>query len=211
MARFFTLLLLLGCWLAPRLASAQGVTPQAITTDDGATIVFNTMDSFFVVDVPGDEVKPAPGAKGYFQADKRLVRLFNTPDKELNKTAGARVLMPREILQMAQKRDLDEEQFTLQRPVQNPKQEYLTTPKGRLVLHWWFDLPAGASGGATQRHYMSTICNREVLTLCIPLLPGDTPEALQQYMLGIMASVRESDDPINVKEYAKELRGTESK
>lgn len=211
MVRCFYLVLLttlLG-W-APTQVLAQGIKPKAIVTDEGATFVFNTMESFFALDVPGAEVKPSPNTEGYFQTDARLLRIFNLPDKELDKTAGSRVLMPKEILQMAQKRDIDEEQFALQRPIPTIRQEYLTTAKGRLVLHWWFEMPTNSERGATQQHYMSTICNRQVLTICAPLLPKDIAADLTKYLIGIMGTIRESDDPINVKEYAKELRGTET-
>lgn len=197
------LLLLLA--LLPGLASAQAVKPEVILTDDGGTLVFNTMESFFAVDVAGDKLAPAPNTDGFFQIDARLLRVVNTPQRELTKQVGQQVLMPKEVLQMQFRRDLDEEQFGLQRPINNTRQEYITTPKGRLVLHWWFELPNNGSGGS-QRHYMSTICDRHVLTVCAPLLPGDSQDALRQYMTTVLTSVRESDDPINVREYAKELQ-----
>lgn len=208
MMRSITVGLFLTISLLTGRLQAQGIKPRAIVTDDGATLVFNTAESFFALDVPGDQVSPS-NREGYFQADARLIRIFNVPDKMLDKTIGSRVLLPKEILQMTQKRDLDEEQFALQRPIQNVHQEYLTTSRGRLVLHWWFDRP-GAGDGDTQQHYLSTVCNRQVLTVCAPVLPKDTSAELVKYLTGIVASVRESDDPINVKEYAKELRGTEA-
>ena len=199
--------LLLGCVLVPFFGAAQSIKPELIKTDDGATLVFNTVDSFFVVDVAGDKIEPAPTTDGFFQVDARLLRVVNTPKRTLSPTVGKQVLLSKEVLQMQFRRDLDEEQTVLQRPIRNTKQEYLTTAKGRLVLHWWFELPTGAQGGGSQRHYMSTICDQQVLTACAPVLPPDTQEALRQYLLNVMASVRESDDPINVREYAKELRG----
>jgi hypothetical protein len=206
MTRLFFRPLLWSLLLLPAFASAQSIAPRAVLTADGATIVFNTIDSFFAADVEADEVKPAPGTDGFIQVDDRLMRFTNTPDKELTHGAGTRVLLPKEILQLQFRRDLDEEQTILQRTLPDTKQEYLTTTKGRVVLHWWFAMPSKADRGATQRHYMSTVCNRQVLTVCAPLLIGDTQEKLVQYMKTVMESVRESDDPINVKEYAKELR-----
>lgn len=202
-----SLYLLLTWLLLPLLASAQVVRPELIKTDAGATLVFNTDESFFAVDVAGDNLQPAPNTDGFFQVDSRLIRLTNTPLKELSPGVGQRVLMPKELLQLQLRRDLDAEQSELQRPVRDTKQEYLVTPKGRLVLHWWLSLPGSPGRGATERHYMSTICDRQVLTVCAPLLPTDQPEALRQYLNNVMVSVRESDDPINVSEYAKELQG----
>ncbi len=198
--------ILLSCLLLPLLGLAQAVAPELITTESGGTLVFNTSESFFAVDVAGDKLGPTPNAGGFFQVDARLIRVFNTPQRELTRAVGQRVLMPKELLQMQLRRDLEEEQFLLQRPITDTKQEYLTTAKGRLVLHWWFELPSGSTGNTSQRHYMSTICDREVLTLCAPLLQPDTQEALRRYMSNVMLTVRESDEPINVREYAKELK-----
>lgn len=190
----------------------QGTTPQVIRTDDGATIVFNTQESFFAFDLPATEIKRAPGPDEYMVVDARLIRASTVPDKAFIKGAGERVLLPKELLQAQLKLDLDEEQFNLQRPISAAGQEYITSSKGRSILHWWVELPAeGSKHGPTQRHYMTTVCNRDVLVLRAPLLPGDTPEQLRAYLLGAMSTVRMSDDPINVKEYAKTLRGTESK
>jgi hypothetical protein len=206
MVRFARTFVIASAWLLPLFAIAQAIKPELIRTSTGATVVFNTVDSFFAADVTGDNIKPAPGTDGFFQVDDRLLRVSNTPDKELAQGAGSRVLLPKEILQLQFKRDLDEEQFSLQRPIRETKQEILTLSKGRIVLHWWFSMPSGSQGGATQHHYMSTVCNREVFTICAPLLPKDTQDALREFMLATMNTVRESNDPINVKEYAKELQ-----
>ncbi len=206
MVRFICVLLLAGTCLLPLPTNAQSIKPEVIRTASGATVVFNTIDSFFAADVVGENIQPAPGTDGYFQVDNRLVRMTNTPDKKVLPGAGSRVLLPKEILQTQFRLDLKEEEFLLQRPIQGTQQEVLTLPKGRVLLHWWFDLPSGTQGGATQRHYISTVCNREVFTVCAPLLPTDSAEALRAFLLEIMGTVRESDDPINVKEYAKELK-----
>ncbi len=198
--------LLFGILLSSFVGAAQSIKPELIRTEAGATLIFNTVDSFFAVDIAGDNIKPAPNTDGFFQVDARLVRVTNTPQRELAPAVGQRVLMPKELLQMQYRRDLDEEQFSLQRPIQNSKQEFITTAKGRLLMHWWFDMP-GSGSGESQRHYISTICERQVLTICTPLLPGDAQEPLRQYLIESMQSVRESDDPINVREYAKELQG----
>ncbi|MBC7447131.1 MAG: hypothetical protein H7330_03645 [Hymenobacteraceae bacterium] len=197
---------MLGWFLLPVLGSAQVIKPELIMTESGGTLVFNTAESFFAVDVAGDKLLPAPNTDGFFQVDARLIRLVNTPQRELARDIGQRVLMPKELLQMQFRHDLDEEQFNLQRPITTTKQEYITTPKGRLVLHWWLELPGSSDRSVTQRHYMSTICDRQVLTASAPLLPNDTQEELRSYLIKVMLSVRESDDPINVTEYAKELQ-----
>ncbi len=208
MLRLFTRLvcLLIMATLLPLMAAAQSIAPKAVLTADGATIVFNTIDSFFAADVEGDVIKPAQGTDGFIQIDDRLMRFTNTPDKELTHGAGSRVLLPKEMLQLQFRHDLEDEETIAQHPIRDTKQEYITTAKGRLVIHWWYTLPGNSKGGATEQHFMSTVCNRQVLTVCAPLLGGDTQAQLLTYMKAVMGTVRESDDPINVKEYAKELR-----
>ena len=190
--------------LAPLAGLAQVVRPELIRTTTGATFVFNTAESFFAVDVAAAQLNVKPTPDGYHEADARLIRLTHTPQKELTAELGNRVPAPKELLQLQFRRDLDEEQFSLQRPVHDSRQEFLTTPKGPLVLHWWFALPSGSSHGATEQHYMSTVCDRQVLSVSAPLLTGDAPDALRQYLIGVMQTVRESNDPINVSD-AKEL------
>lgn len=198
-------------WLGTFGSVAQGLPPKVIKTDGGATLVFNTQESFFALDIVGDEIKPAPGTEGYIQVDARLLRAVSIPDHKVLPTAGQQVMLGRELLQAQQRIDLDEEQFSLQRPVRDVKQEYMTTSKGRQLLHWWFALPGAAERGVLERHYFSTVCNRQVLVLCAPLLAGDTPGGLKDFLLQAAASVRESDDPIDIKEYAKTLRESDDK
>lgn len=196
-------------WLAvvlhgPFFGFAQVIRPELIRTPTGATFVFNTAESFFAVDIAAGQLSPKPTSEGFYQADARLVRVMNTPQKELTIGFGQREPTSKEFLQLQFRRDLDEELFSLQRPIPDTRQEYLTTSKGRLVLHWWFDMPGGNDRGATQRHYVSTICDRQILTVIAPLLATDTPDSLRQYLIGVMQTVRESNDPINVSEYVKD-------
>ena len=190
--------------LLPFTGFAQVVRPELIRTAAGATFVFNTAESFFAVDVAAAQFDTKATPDGYHQADARLIRLTHTPQKELTAELGNRVPAPKELLQLQFRRDLDEEQFSLQRPVHDSRQEFLTTPKGRLVLHWWFALPSGSNHGATQQHYVSTVCDRQILSISAPLLVDDTPDGLRQYLVGVMQTVRESNDPINVSD-TKEL------
>lgn len=184
-----------------------------IKTNDGYLQVFNEAESFFTVPVTGDKVK-APESQDIitYVVDGMLLQVFNLPisqlelaDAEIDEQA---ILTANKVHESANISSADPEfQYNFQ-------SEWLDRPDGKKMLHWYFKAPSSLQKEQKQRtvqeeHYISILCNKQVLTLYSAITNSDDPEKVLSMMKRVAEDVKIYKDRIDINRLAADILKTE--
>ena len=148
--------------------------------------VFNERESFFTIEVRGAAVSPrwTSGLSSY-SVDGALLQLFNYPISNFAEESLAEHTET-ELLQLFQKSEgvILQEKYQAELEVESAIQQ---TSSGKNYLYWSFPVPASFSQreGAKkvrEEHYLSVICNRQVLNLRSVVMEGQEAEEIREML-----------------------------
>ncbi len=140
--------------------------------------VFNEAESFFIVNVQAEEVLPKKNLEITYIYDGKVLQLFNTSISVFD--ASAPLDNEEAILTAYQQFETDylrkETKYNIE--VQS---EFFKNNQGQTCLHWYFKSPESEAEEQKPRtvqeeHYVSVICNKQVLNLHSIMTNSDKQE-----------------------------------
>ncbi len=140
-----------------------------VRTATGFVQVFNEKESFFKVNIEGEEVIPMESKEEIiYVVDDQYLQLFNTPVSRFQE-APAAATSKEELL----KRYMDYEIQYIKKQTETDievQSELLKTNSGLTYLYWHFSSPSKKNQKQSTRlvveeHYISLLCNQQVLNL----------------------------------------------
>jgi len=167
--------------------------------------VFNEKESFFIVEVKGDEVLPQKSLEITYVLDGKVLQLFNNPidlfmasTKEVDDEAVLKAYQNFEVNFLRK-----ETKFNIQ-----PKAEVFKTASGQTCLHWYFKSKESEEKEQKPRtvqeeHYVSMICNKQVLNLHSIVTNSDKQEAIVSMLKKIAETVRLEKERIDLNTLEK--------
>jgi len=166
--------------------------------------VFNEAESFFIVEIKGDDVLPQKSLDIIYILDGKVLQLFNTPISVFNSDNQTD---PEVILQANQKLEVDylrdETKFNVQ-----PKAEFFKNNNGQTCMHWHFKSKESEAEKQKPRtvqeeHYISLICGDQVLNIHSIVTNSDKTETIVAMLKDIANQVTVKDTRINLNELAR--------
>ena len=165
---------------------AQGVLKEDynyrsgnIRVKGGYTQVYNTPDSFFQVDISGDKVIRMNSSDIIYVVDTKYLQLLNSNLKNYFGESYATAEEEEAILNDFYEKEIsyirEKTAFDI-----DVKKELLTTANGKKYIYWHFISPSSQDEKQTDKtvqeeHYVSMICNQEILNLYSLVTKKDTP------------------------------------
>ena len=174
----------------------------SIRLADGYLQVFNEKESFFTVKITGEEVRPRKSIDIIYAVDSMLLQLFNYSTSLFVETEKKENLSDKQILEIFQKKEADLIRQKTDHDIQ-VQTEWFTTPNGLQALHWYFRAPAADSEEQTprtpqQEHYISLICNKQILNLYSILTNANTEKAVVEMLKNIATQVTVKTERIDL-------------
>jgi len=166
--------------------------------------VFNEKESFFIVDVKGDEVLPQKSLEVTYVLDGKVLQLFNNP---ISLFMNSEEVDHETILNAYQTFEVEylrkETKYNIQ-----PKAEIFKTATGQTCLHWYFKSKESEDEEQKPRtvqeeHYISMICNKQVLNLHSIVTNSDKQEDIVAMLKKIAGKVRIEKERIDLNTVAK--------
>ncbi len=177
-----------------------------IRVKDGYAQVYNTPESFFQVNVSGDKVIHMNSSDIIYVVDDKYLQLLNYPIKkyferdfpEAEEEAILNFYFEKESQYIREKTAFDIK----------AEKELLTTANGKKYLYWHFVSPSSQDEKQTDRtvqeeHYITMICNQEILNLYTMTTKKDTPTQNLQLLKKIAESVHIQSERIDLNAVLK--------
>lgn len=175
-----------------------------IKTKKGYLEIFNELESFFTIEVVGNEVYSRDVDYITYSVDGKLLRIFTTPINRYSKLQSG-----------ASQKDLLEEYLAYESGQIKGgtefdikvEKELLQTSSGIPYLHWQFVSPSSQDEDQKPRtvqkeHYISVICNQEVLSLYGVVTNSDTPAEVTKMLHQIIETVKVEKERIDLNALA---------
>ncbi len=167
--------------------------------------VFNEAESFFIVDIKGDEVLPQKSLEITYVLDGKVLQLFNTPIQIFMNSEGE--ADDKTILENYQQFEADYLRKETKYDIQ-PKVELIKTAAGKTAIHWYFKSKESEEKDQKPRtvqeeHYISMICNKQILNLHSIVTNSDKQEDIVNMLKKIADNVRVEKERIDLNTVAK--------
>ncbi len=180
-----------------------------INWSGGYTQVFNGKESFYSVDIGGTDVYPRESTQDIiYVVDRYFLQLLNTPIDLFQKTD----LSPKDDSEILKKFVSFESEYIEEKS--GKKIEVISksgvTSKGIPYIHWHFKPTPKENTPVTPRtvkeeHYISLLCNQEILSLYGLVTQVNDPAAVQQMMMKIANTVKIAEERIELNALNRQL------
>lgn len=178
-----------------------------INIGDGYLQVFNEANSFFTVPITGDNVRTPERQKIItYVVDGMLLQIFNVSNK--NFVDSLETFDSDDGLLNAYK-DYETALVSATEPdfQYEFNAEFLTLDNEKKVLHWYFKSPSSLDEEQKPRtvqeeHYLSMICNQQVLSLYSAVTNSDDPLKVKKMLFRIANGVIIYENRIDLNELA---------
>ncbi len=180
-----------------------------INWSSGYTQVFNGKESFYTVDITGPDVYPRASTQDIiYVVDRYFLQLLNTPVDLFQKT-DLSVKDDQEILKnfvSFESKYIEEKSGKKIEVISKPG----TTPNGIAYVHWHFKITPKENTPITPRtvkeeHYISLLCNQEVLSLYGLVTKVNDPEAVQKMMMKVANTTKIANERIELNALNRQL------
>jgi hypothetical protein len=206
-------LILATCLSIPLTAlSASRLSPQdppsraAIKTADGYLLAWNRPDIHFTILIKGKDVKPLNDTENvFFQVDGMVFQIQLASISEFAPDAKEKKLDDKTIL--AAHRDWEskyaEETFGSKLKVESTSTKL---SNGAEALLWQYDMPETMKVEAKKQVYLTLVSGDYVIVLNSVVTPKVSEEQARKLLQDIVATLKTSADPIDVKKLAISIR-----
>src|ERR1700687_705271 len=188
------------------IAKSQKEGPAAIKTADGYLFVWNRRELHFSLSIKGMDVKPVNDAEHiFFNVDGKVFQIQSLPVSNFLSDQERKGLDDKAIL--AAHRDWESkfiaELLAKKLTVQSSS---VKLGNGSDILIWQFDMPQGLDADAKKQFYLTVIVKDYVLLLNSVASSTISESVARKFLLDIVATLRISAVPINVKELQESIR-----
>ena len=180
-----------------------------IRKKNGYVQVFNEKESFFTLDVEGEEVLPRRNEAITYAVDGMLLQLFQRSVSELGgeelKDLKEKELLDKHLLsEVAYIREMTEYDIQAQ-------QSFGATSSGKPYLFWSFVSPSSEAekqkARTVQRElYLSFICNNRVLSLYSVITNSDEPEAVEAMLKRVAETLKMEKERIDLNAIVRNIQ-----
>lgn len=180
-----------------------------INWPNGYTQVFNGKESFYTVNITGPDVYPRESTQDIiYVVDRYFLQLLNTP-VNLFQESDLSTKDDQEIL----KKFVSFESKYIEKK-SGKKAEVIsktgTTTTGIPYIHWYFKPTLPENTVVTPRtvkeeHYISLLCNQEVLSLYGLVTQVNDPAAVQQMMMAVANTTKIANERIELNALNRQL------
>ena len=174
----------------------------------GFVQVFNKPESFYIVDVVGDRVNESTDNRTIaYSVDGMALTMYDIPVDSVRTSPS---MSNKELLEyfMSKEASFVEEDtnFDIQ-----TKSEFGKNKNGLEYLHWYFKSPSSVEEEQKARtvqeeHFISIICNKQILNLYSIVSNSDTHEAVKKMLLRITDTIELRDERIDLNEVARNVK-----
>lgn len=181
----------------------------SVRIDRGYMQVFNEMESFFMVEIRGNEVSPRRNKDITYAVDGKLLQFFNTAvesfyadaPKDVEETA----LLEKFV---AFESDYIQKMTAASIEVQS---EMRKTKAGKDYIYWQFVSPSSKdkeqkARTVQQEHYVSMICGNRVLNLYSVVTNSDEPQEIQLLLKRLAEKVSIKKERIDLNELVRSIQ-----
>ncbi len=180
-----------------------------INRPGGYTQVFNGKESFYTADITGPDVYPRESTRDIiYVVDRYFLQLLNTPIDLFQKTD----LSLKDDGEILKKFVSFESEYIEEKS--GKKIEVISKPgvtaTGIPYIHWYFKPAPDENVPVTPRtvqeeHYISLLCNQEILSLYGLVTKVNDPAAVQEMMMKVANTVKIHDERIELNELNRQL------
>ncbi|MEM9820279.1 MAG: hypothetical protein AAF985_04380 [Bacteroidota bacterium] len=182
----------------------------SVQGDDGFFQVFNERNSFFSVAINGDEIIPKWSTKDIiYIVDGQYLEMFNTATsrfyEEKQRLSDEAILRKYLDYEIAYINEKTASQIKV-------SSEVGQTSSGQTYIYWHFPSPNDknqplSTRKVTKEHYISILCNKQVLSLYSLQTEQDRPQSNQQLLQSIVDKVHQSTERIDLNTIAQAKKG----
>jgi antitoxin component YwqK of YwqJK toxin-antitoxin module len=192
-----------------RLVQEKNYRSGNINIGDGYVQVYNEIESFFKVPITGAKVRPVDLKNITYVIDDHLLQLFNIPTRlfidTINVFEKNKPFL--EAYVNYEKLVLKEREPTFDFDI---KTDFFKTNNNLEAVHWYFESPSKFVEGQTDRtvqeeHYVSVLCNKQVLSIYSAVTKSDDPKAIETMLLKIANEVALEAEHIDLNEIIANL------
>ena len=167
--------------------------------------VFNEKNSFVSVRIIGEDVYPKKSTDIIYIVDNQVLQLFNTPI-ELFYKAGFSDISKKELLEQFVTYESAYIQSNTNSEIE-VKHDFGKTKSGKEFVYWSFTSPSSQVEEITpttvlEEHYISLICNDQVINLYSLVTPSNNAKDVQQMLKRIVENVIEEKERIDLNALA---------
>jgi antitoxin component YwqK of YwqJK toxin-antitoxin module len=168
--------------------------------------VFNEKESFFTVKIVSEKVSPRKSTDIIYVVDGLFLQLINYSSSLFTDESNA-AQSEKDILENFQKKEAqlirEKTGFDIQ-----VKSDWFTTAQEQQAIHWQFKSPSSENAEQTPRtvqeeHYVSLLCNKEILSLYGVVTNEDTTEKVAALLKRIADTVEQMPERIDLNTLAK--------
>jgi len=180
-----------------------------IRKQSGYVQVFNEQESFFTLDIEGEEVLPRRNEVITYAVDGMLLQLFQRPVSELG---GEEVmdLKEEDLLQKHLLTEVDYIRKMTEYDIQ-PQKNMGSTAAGKPYLFWSFVSPSSEAKEQKPRTvqrelYLSFVCNKRILSLYSVVTNSDEPEAVEEMLKRVAETLKVEKERIDLNAIVRNIQ-----
>lgn len=192
---------------AGKLIEDYNYRSGSVRTLEGFVQVFNGMESFCSIEVTGtgdEEVEDISEIVTTYIVDGMLLQFFTMP---VEKFDAEMITDEQKLLEkyITNEKAYIEKEDSINIEV---KQELMTTDDGKTMIYWYFDSPTKNDAKQKPRtvqteHYISMLCNKEVLSIYTVVTNSDEPAAPPAMIKRIAKNVTIAKERIDLNAIAQ--------
>ena len=193
---------------AGRLIKDINYRSGAINIGTGYVQVFNEKESFFKVDILGEKIVPRSSVELIYSVDGKFFQLFNYAIKNYFEK-DLTINTTKEILEAFVEKEKSYISKMTKSTIEVQK-EFGKTDSGLDYIYWHFISPSSLAKEqkartVQQEHYISIVCNQQILSLYSVVTNSDTPLAISNMLKKIAATVTLSKERIDLNELTRNI------
>lgn len=181
----------------------------SIRVDNGFIQVFNEQESFFMVEIKGNDVSPRRNNDITYAVDGKLLQLFNTAVVNFYAEAPGSIAET-ELLQKfvdfesAYIREMTKAEIEVQ-------SELRKTKEGKDYIYWQFVSPSSKDKEqkprtVQQEHYVSMVCGQRILSLYSVVTNSDEPQEIQLLLKRLAEQVSIEKERIDLNALVRSIQ-----
>jgi antitoxin component YwqK of YwqJK toxin-antitoxin module len=173
----------------------------SIHIPEGYLQVFNEKESFFTVEIKGEEVSPRKSVDIVYILDGMFLQLFNYSSAlfsdSLNTSQSDKKILARYI---EKESELIRKKTEYNIVVQT---DWFTTNDGKQAIHWFFKSPSSEDEEQKPRtvqeeHYVSLLCNKQILNLYGIVTNSDKSENVTAMLKKVASTIEIKPERIDI-------------
>lgn len=195
---------------AGRLIQEKNYRSGNVNVGNGYVQVYNEPESFFKISITGSSVRPVDMKNITYIMNGRLLQLFNISADRFRDTVNTdekdkpflEAYLAYEAGNLKQRTSTFD--FDL-------KKEFFKTKNGLEAVHWYFEAPSKFAEAQTSRtvqeeHYVSVLCNKQVLSLYSAVTKSDPSQEVATMLKSLADEVIVKSERIDLNQIVADLR-----